>query len=107
MVRKWYKKFKATLKAFICGGFRAQCCQSIIGATEKRRESEAVCKDIGNLNQRGERSQFIRDVMVALGRYAVLVRCVLFATGTTWIVGATVCETRQGLEGDPHVYGRG
>jgi hypothetical protein len=107
VVRKWYKKIQGNTKSLYLWGFRAQCCQSIIGATEKRRESEAVCKDIGNLNQRGERSQFIRDVMVALGRYAVLVRCVLFATGTTWIVGATVCETRQGLEGDPHLYGRG
>jgi hypothetical protein len=28
--------------------------QSIIGATEKRREKVAVCRDIGDLSQRGE-----------------------------------------------------
>jgi hypothetical protein len=32
-----------------------------MGATEKRRDSAAACKDIGNLNQKGGSAQFIRD----------------------------------------------
>ena len=35
-------------------GLTCQCFQSIIGATEKRRESGAGCKSMGDLSQRGE-----------------------------------------------------
>ena len=35
-------------------GPEGQVFQSIMGATEKRRESGAVCRDMGDLSQRGE-----------------------------------------------------
>lgn len=84
------------------GGIGRYCVQSIIGATEKRRESEAVCRGIrgqGSESAGWNGAQFIRDG--SWGWEAC------FATFTTSSADVVVCGICQEFVGDLGVLDTG
>jgi len=80
------------------GEKRYRLVQSIIGATEKRRERGAVCRDIGDLSQRGEWGAVYQGWVLGVVE-------VSFARITTSHEDVAVCGICQGSAVDhPALY---
>lgn len=71
-----------------------------MGATEKRRESGADCRDIGDLSQRGEWGAVYQGWVLGVGGAC-------FAAFTTSSADVAGCGIRQEFAGDHRVLDTG